>query len=76
MFTGFRVFGEMSHTNLHNVIDVECVNNLSNRSKDIISLIIKVCIWFLLNNKIFTFHNLFTFTESIDKQQSLFNLLQ
>ena len=32
-------------------------------------------IWFLLNNKIFTFHDLFTFTESIDKQP-LFNLLQ
>ena len=55
------------------MIDVECV---SNRSKDIISLIIKVCRWFLLNNKVFTFHDLFTFTESIDKQQPLFNLLQ
>ena len=32
--------------------------------------------WFLLNNKIVTFHDLFTFTESIDKQQPLFNLLQ
>ena len=31
---------------------------------------------FLLNNKIFTFHDLFTFTESSDKQQPLFNLLQ
>ena len=40
---------------------------MRNRSKDIISLIIKVCIWFLLNNKIFTFHDLFTYTESIDK---------
>ena len=38
--------------------------------------IIKVCRWFLLNNKIFTFHDLFTLTESIDKQQPLFNLLQ
>ena len=27
----------MSHTNLHSVIDVECVNSVSNRSKDIIS---------------------------------------
>ena len=27
--------------------------------------------WALLNNKIFTFHDLFTFTESIDKQQQL-----
>ena len=48
----------------------------SNISKDIISLIIKVCRWFLLNNKIFTFHDLSTLTESIDKQQPLFNLLQ
>ena len=63
----------MSHANLHSVIDVECV---SNRTKDIISLIIKVCRCFLLNNKIFTFHDLFTFIESIDKQQPLFNLLQ
>ena len=30
----------------------------------------------LLNNKIYTFNDLFTFTESIDKQQPLFNLLQ
>ena len=30
---------------------------------------------FLLNNNIFTFHDLFTFTESIDKQQPLVNLL-
>ena len=51
----------MSDTNLHSVIDVECV---SNRSKDIISFIIKVSRWFLLNNKILTFHHLFTFTES------------
>ena len=58
----------MSHTNLHSVIDVECVNSVSNRSKDIISLIIKVCRWLLLNNKIFTFHDLFTFTESITVQ--------
>ena len=53
------------------MIDVECVNN---RSKDMLSLIMKVYRWFLLNNKIFTFHDLFTFTESIDKQQSLFQL--
>ena len=66
----------MSHTNLLSVIDVECVNSVSNRSKDIISLIIKVCRWFLLNNKIFTFQDLCTFTDSIDKQQPLFNLLQ
>ena len=32
----------MSHTNLHSVIDVECVNSVSNRFKNIISLIIKV----------------------------------
>ena len=57
------------------MFNVECVNSVSNRSKDIISLIIKVCRWFLLNNKIFTFHDLFTFTESIDKQQPLFKLL-
>ena len=43
----------MSHTHLHSVIDVECVNN---RSMDIIAFIIKVCRRFLLNNKIFTFH--------------------
>ena len=54
------------------MIDVECVNSVS---KNIISLIIKVCRWFLLNNKIFNFHDLFTFTESIDKQHPLFNLL-
>ena len=47
----------MSHIIVHSVIDVECVNSVSNRSKDIISLIIKVCRWFLLNNKIFTFHD-------------------
>ena len=64
----------MSHTNLHSVIDVECVNSVSNRSKDIVSFIIKECRWFLLNNKIFTFHDLFAFTESIDKQQPRFNL--
>ena len=58
------------------MIDVECVNSVSNRSKDIISLIIKVCRCFLLNNKIFIFRDLFIFTESIDKQQPLFNLLQ
>ena len=58
------------------MIDVECVNSVSNRSKDIISLIIKVCRWILLNNKIFTFLDLFTFTESIDNQPPLFNLLQ
>ena len=62
----------MSQKSLHIVIDVECV---SNRSKDIISFIIKVCRWFLLNNKIFTFHDLFTFIESIDKQQPLFQLI-
>ena len=56
----------MSHTILHSVIDVECVNRVSNRSKVIISLIIKVCKWFLLNNKIFTIHDLFT--ESITVQ--------
>ena len=56
--------------------DVECVNSASNRSKDIISFIIKVCRCFLLNNKIFIFHDLFIFTEWIDKQQPLFNLLQ
>ena len=65
----------MFHTILHSVIDVECVNSVSNRSKDIISLIIKVCRWFLLNNKIFTFDDLFTFTESNDKQQPLFQLI-
>ena len=65
----------MSHTNLHSVIDIECVNSVSNGSKDIISLIIKVCRWFLLNNKLFTCHDVFTFTESIDKQHPLFNLL-
>ena len=54
---------------------VECVNSVSNRSKDIITLIIKVCRWFFLNNKIFTFHDLFTFTESIDRQQPLFQLI-
>ena len=64
----------MSHTISHSVNDVECVNNVSNRSKDIISLIIKVCRWFLLKNKIFTFHDLFTFTESIDKQQPLITI--
>ena len=64
----------MSHTNLHSVSDVECMNSVSNRSKDIISLIIKVCRWFLFNNKILTFHDLFTFTESIDTQLPLFNL--
>ena len=66
----------MFHTNLHSVIDVECVNSVSNRTKDIISMIIKVCRLFLLNNNIFTFHHLFRFTESIDKQQPLFKLLQ
>ena len=66
----------MSYTILYSVIDVECVNSVSNRSKYTISLIIKVCIWFLLKNKIFTFHDLFTFIELIDKQQPLFNLLQ
>ena len=30
----------------------------------------------LLNINILTFHDLFTFTEMIDKQQPLFNLLQ
>ena len=50
------------------MIGVECMNSVSNRSKDIISLIIKVGRWFLVHNKIFTFHDLFTFTESIDKQ--------
>ena len=63
----------MSHTILHSV--VECVNSVSNRSKDILSLIIKVCRWLLLNNTIFTFHDLFTFTEAIDKQQPLFQLV-
>ena len=62
----------MSHTILHSVIDVECVNN---RSKDITSLMIKVCRWVFLNNQIFTFHDLYTFTESIDKQQPLFQLI-
>ena len=52
------------------------MNSVSNRSKDIIALIIKVCRWVLLNNKIFTFHDLYTFTESIDKQQPLFHLIQ
>ena len=56
------------------MIDVECVNSVSNKSTDIISLIMKVCRWFLLNNKIFTFHDLFTFTELIDKQHPLFQL--
>ena len=54
-------------------VGVECVNN---RSKDIISLIINVCRLVFLNNKIFIFHDLFTCTKSIDKQQLLFNLLQ
>ena len=49
------------------MIDVEGVNSVSNRSKDIISLIIKVCKLFLLNFKILTFLDLFTFTESIEK---------
>ena len=30
--------------------------------------------WFLLNNKIFSFHDLFSFTESNDKQQSRFKI--
>ena len=51
------------------MIDVECVNSVSNRSKDIISFIIKVCRWFFFNNKIFTFLDLSTFKELIDKQQ-------
>ena len=38
-------------------------------------MIIKVCRWFLFNNKIFTFHYLSTFTEAIDKQQPLFQLI-
>ena len=62
---------EKRPTQIYSVIDVECVNSVSNRSKDIISLIIKVCRRFLLNNKILTFHDLFTFTELIDKQQQL-----
>ena len=37
LFTGFRLFEKMSHTLFHSVIDVECVNSVSNRSKDIIS---------------------------------------
>ena len=65
----------MSHTILHSVIDVECVNSVSNRCKDILSMIMKVCISFLLNIKIFTFHDLFTFAESIDKQHPLFQLI-
>ena len=65
----------MSHTTLHSVSDVECVNSMSNRSKHIISLIIKVCKLFLLNNKIFTFQDLFTFTESIDKQKQRYQLI-
>ena len=32
----------MSHTNSHSVIDVECMDSVSNRSKAIISLIKKV----------------------------------
>ena len=51
------------------------LNSVSNRSKDILSLIIKVCRWCLLNDKIFTFHDLFTFTESINKQRPLFQLI-
>ena len=58
------------------MIDVECVNSVSNRSNDILASIIKVCGWVLLNNEIFTIYDFFTFTESIDKQQPLFNLLQ
>ena len=50
------------------------LNSVINRSEDIISLIIKVCRWFLRNNKIFTFHDLFTFTESIDKEQWLITI--
>ena len=65
----------MSYIILHSVIDVECVNSVSNRSEDILSLVIKVCRWFLLNIKIFSFHDLFTFTESIDKKQPLFQLI-
>ena len=59
----------MCHTHIHSVIDFECVNSVSNRSKNIILFIIKVCIRFLLKTKIFTFQDLFTFTESIDKQR-------
>ena len=65
----------MSHISLHSVIDVECVTSVSNIFNDIISFIIKVCRWFLLNNKIFTFHDLFIFIESVNKQQSLFPLI-
>ena len=44
-------------------------------NKDIISFIIKVCRLSLFNKKIFTFHDLFTFTESIDKQQPLLQII-
>ena len=50
------ILGIMSH-NFTSVIDVEYGNSVNN---------------FLLNNKIFTFHDLFTFIESINKQQPLF----
>ena len=33
-----------------------------------------MCRWSLLNNQILTFHYLFIFTESIDKQQPLFTI--
>ena len=39
--------------------------NVSNRSKDIISFIIKVCRWFVLNNKILNFHDLFTLQNQL-----------
>ena len=57
-----RMNKDIIYIYIYSVIDVECV---SNRSKDINIINLKVCRWFLLNNKIFTFHDLFTFTESI-----------
>ena len=49
----------LSHIILHSVISVEC---MTHRSRDIISLILKVCRWFLLNNKLFIFHDFLYFT--------------
>ena len=40
MKTSLRQFLYYVHTNLHSVIDVECLNSVINRSKNIISLII------------------------------------
>ena len=58
------------------MIDVECVNSVSNRSKDIISLIIKVCRCFFAQQHNIHLLDLFTFTESINKHKPLLNLSQ